>query len=644
MSVDPDEINGARLLIGDELRVLAIEFTDNSYAMRPSDADSDYIASQGYTGPGYIALESQFDIVINYDLPFEQYGIAHGEVERFITLASAASAIGASADQELRSLLTNGQSSVAIAASGSTELPTPANSAEVASEIAAISVQTNSQPVTSGEANSAIAAMSAGEMALPVTHALVAVAIVGNGASSLALVTDAWLRNLTYNDNGMADLPIWSFEPDWNEGMRETLEWLTRVLASQTGAEQRSCMRATPRRTLEFDLILSGRERSFFDQMLITHGARDWYLPLWYDVHLIESDIPNGSNFIPCLSAMGHFQPNDTVAITTDTFSIEVNQVAAVTPEGIHLDFGILRDVPDSARVYLVKRARLREQPDYQRLSDDTIGSTARFQVVDVNDHDEVEILDEISGARLLLGDNFNGLALDFTDNSYAVRSMLGSTLSSLDSYRGFPVIDIEPDANEDLQYGYDRLIEELDNQTGLPVRIDTANLAFPKQHFGWLIHGRREHEQFLNLIYFLKGRFAAAWMPTFFNDFAMVSDTPAGESYIVVENIGFGVTGGPREGRREIVIQFADGTSLYRRVMTNTTDTKGNEIISVDQVFATGLQMADVVRISFMSLVRMDQDNVEIAHLTDMDGLAKSEVAFRSAPDLRVEMPGFAA
>lgn len=44
------------------------------------------------------------------------------------------------------------------------------------------------------------------------------------------------------------NIPVWPIEPNWNEPVKETLEWLTDIMTSPTGAEQRRCLRKYPRK------------------------------------------------------------------------------------------------------------------------------------------------------------------------------------------------------------------------------------------------------------------------------------------------------------------------------------------------------------------------------------------------------------
>ena len=58
------------------------------------------------------------------------------------------------------------------------------------------------------------------------------------------------------------DLPVWTIRPNWKGGILERLEWLTDVLASDTGVEQRRSVRPTPRRSFEITVNPTRNERT----------------------------------------------------------------------------------------------------------------------------------------------------------------------------------------------------------------------------------------------------------------------------------------------------------------------------------------------------------------------------------------------
>ena len=70
-----------------------------------------------------------------------------------------------------------------------------------------------------------------------------------------------------------------SWLPNWTEPGIERLEWLTDVLTSTTGTEQRRALRAEPRCRLAATFLVSDAERAFLDLALSRWAARVWAVP-----------------------------------------------------------------------------------------------------------------------------------------------------------------------------------------------------------------------------------------------------------------------------------------------------------------------------------------------------------------------------
>lgn len=210
------------------------------------------------------------------------------------------------------------------------------------------------------------------------------------------------------------------------------------------------------------------------------------------------------------------------------------------------------------------------------------------------------------------------------------------------DNYRGMSVLSSPPDEVTSLDYDYERMVEELDNQTGLPHYFDSAKIPFMKQRYIWVLRGRTQHKQFRELTYNLRGRVSVFWVPTFFQDFRLVADTPVNDSFIIVENTGYFNTGGIRTDRRDIMIELTNGEKMFRRIIAVTTSGSDREVLGLDTPLYEGLKVGDVHRISFITMCRLDQDNIEILHKTDSAGVATTSLSIRTAPELRRMEAGF--
>nr|WP_253767514.1 hypothetical protein [Pseudomonas aeruginosa] len=67
-------------------------------------------------------------------------------------------------------------------------------------------------------------------------------------------------------------ITAWPFAPDWADGVQESLEWLTELLTSTSGVEQRRSLRLSPRRSFEAEFYAEGRERVLLDLSLAGWG------------------------------------------------------------------------------------------------------------------------------------------------------------------------------------------------------------------------------------------------------------------------------------------------------------------------------------------------------------------------------------
>lgn len=75
---------------------------------------------------------------------------------------------------------------------------------------------------------------------------------------------------------------------------------------------------------------------------------------------------------------------------------------------------------------------------------------------------------------------------------------------------------------------------------------------------------------------------------------------------------------------------------------MTASSEGAGSETIVVDVPFEAGYAVENVLRISFMSLMRLNHDGIEIEHSTDNAGASTASLTFRSAPNTRRPISAF--
>ena len=113
-------------------------------------------------------------------------------------------------------------------------------------------------------------------------------------------------------------------------------------------------------------------------------------------------------------------------------------------------------------------------------------------------------------------------------------------------------------------------------------------------------------------------GKLKPFWLPSFQSDLAVVAPVGGTDAFLTVENRGYAEGPVAAVGRRDLLITTTSGAQFYRRITAASVIDEASEMVALDSSLGTTLQPHQFQRISFMHLVRLDTDNVEIAHITD--------------------------
>lgn len=75
------------------------------------------------------------------------------------------------------------------------------------------------------------------------------------------------------------DVPIFDLPPNWSSGYKVIRDYKTEVLTSSGGKEQRRALRRTPRKTIEFTVLMTGSDMRRFDAFLASWQGFQFYMP-----------------------------------------------------------------------------------------------------------------------------------------------------------------------------------------------------------------------------------------------------------------------------------------------------------------------------------------------------------------------------
>lgn len=393
------------------------------------------------------------------------------------------------------------------------------------------------------------------------------------------------------------NIAVMSLKPDWSDPITEALAWMTSVTESPQAVEQRMGLRLSPRVSLEVTYTLFKQQRSYFDLLNMVAAGSPIYMPMWYDRAILTNDVPIGGVSLLFDTQYTDFQNCQFAIIFTDAFNFEVVEIASFTDSSLTLAAGTELFWLAGAEVFPIRKCRVESQLSGNRYVDKAFKGTMRFQSLEPNDS-----ISEIT----------------------------------LNEYLGNPVLEDEPNEEGTVQYQYDRKDYLLDMRTGVQVLSDVA--PFVTQNHSWFAKGRERLSRLRGLLYTLQGRRRPIWVPTFFSDLDLAEDADELDTVLTIKRCGYTDTGGPFLHREHILIHLRDGTRIYRKIIASVIVGEEGLFEEIELEDAVGVDITpdSVLRISFMSFCRLDQDSVELVHHSDTrKGLTTATLVWRTDPGI---------
>ncbi|MFN4064626.1 MAG: hypothetical protein ACK4JA_10520 [Parazoarcus communis] len=371
----------------------------------------------------------------------------------------------------------------------------------------------------------------------------------------------------------------WMFAPDWSAPVIERLEWLTDVMESHAGHEQRVRLRAAPRRSLEYRLLLgSDSARVQLENRLISWQARVYGLPIWMDATASPNAISAGSVSLSVATAHRDFVAGGIVGLVHG-LDAEFAQITAVTPVAIALNDPITVDWPAGTKIVPVRSARVQNDLHLSWLTDAITLAHPQFRLED----------------------------------DWPIPAATEPV-----TYRGHPVLLTPPNWREDVEGEFGRKWRELDFLTGRRVIDDLTSITTQTRSHRWLLVGRAEIAAFRAWLAARAGKLKSFWLPSFQADLQVIAPVGGTDTFLTVDNRGYAEGPGAVVGRRDLLITTTSGNRFFRRISAATEVDAQREMVMIDGTFGATLQPHEFQRLSFMRLVRLDTDLIEIAHVTD--------------------------
>jgi hypothetical protein len=373
---------------------------------------------------------------------------------------------------------------------------------------------------------------------------------------------------------------VFGLKPNWADGWLERLMWATDVLTARDGTEQRVSLRAKPRRSLEFSILVSSVDAAFLDVLLSAWQSRVYALPIWPDKAVLTAAIAAGSTVIPLTTTHLEYEADGLLVIGIDSRNTEAAEVLSVASNAVTLKQPLLQSWPAGAFVTPARTARLRVTQAVSRVTD------------------------AIATARLVF---------DIAGTTAITKQDSTTTFNST------PVWITRPNRVRDVESEYQRLAEVLDFDTGITAVDDHAARPFVRRSFDYLFKNRTEVAAFKAWLAARQGRLTAFWHPTWEASIVPVKKILSNQTVMTVASRGYALYFNPMPGRTEAAFLHKNGSWYFRTISSFGAGTIGDEdVMTINQAFGFDANPEDWIAIYFLEKTRLDADQIEINWQTD--------------------------
>lgn len=391
-------------------------------------------------------------------------------------------------------------------------------------------------------------------------------------------------------------LPVFLPKPNWKDGVVEGLSWLTDVLQSETGAEQRRRLREQPRQHLTASFASFGVTRNLIDGYLTAVGPNEGLVPLWFYEEVVDNKLT-----VATVEVLGDFKDiplrvNDTVIIREpyDMLAFELNVIKEYSDNKIVLRYGLQRDFILGSTITPMRQSRVELTAEVSQLTDQV--STTQLQFSVTEDPTIFEMWD-----------------------------------APVYKNTGLRVFTMEPNFR-DIAFTYGSNAVFFDGQVGGISMAYPGGQAQQWERLGFHINGREDMRKFVEMIHTMNGRWKSFHLPTYRDEFELIQDINTNDGALRVHPSGYTLYGqNSQNTRKHIMIELFDGRVFYNTIISSRT-MRGEEWLFLAETLPN-IAMSDVRRVCYMPITRLDIDSIEFQRLTDSRGVSTVTLVFVNIP-----------
>lgn len=376
---------------------------------------------------------------------------------------------------------------------------------------------------------------------------------------------------------------LFPFKPTWGSPFDETVTMRSWAIESENGSEQTGSESGEiPRRQFEFNIQLrTASQAARAESLMFAWQSRFFGVPHWGEESRLDADIAAGSTTLPFDTYGLSLEPGTLVALYENEDNNEIREIATVGVDGVTITTGLQNDWPQGSRVY----------PCFVALMSDTASGSRETSKV----------------ARI---------PVMFECEPSVTPGNTALTVAPL-TYRNEELYLGKTNWKSAYPFTFESDRMKVDAGTGKFASFSTSGFSKFLRRHSWNLYDRADLKGFREFLGRRQGVARAVYMQSGVVDFELVEPVLDSEEVITVKNTEYGALAGAHPARRDIIIILNDGTYFCRRI-TATNDVDNVTRLNIDSSLGVSIDVADVERISFLTLYRFQSNATTIRYLTD--------------------------
>ena len=387
----------------------------------------------------------------------------------------------------------------------------------------------------------------------------------------------------------------------------EKLSFQTDIIQSYSGKEQRIKVRQYPRKFYTYNYDAMDKFQAQWLRAILRIPQNEiYYIPMWQDVIHLTEDYYNGSALYVEEETMYNLYGCDMIEVFKhdDLMAGNVNVVrqvkrysngiiALVKRVGQNLNY-------KNTNIFPLKPCRVQSPFELNYVYSNGTSTSANFE----------EIMEKPT-----VNIPYNYIS-DYQEDEYFNRHNLPQYFNNREILTYTPQwID-----DDSVSLSINKNVERLDNNTGI-VQFDMLNTKSYDTHtMNLYLMSRKMINNCKRFFYKVCGRYKSFYAPTWVNDIELYGDIIRGDIYFMSEFV-FSSYYKNNTRIKNIVIFTRDMQSyIYTisRYENKTIDNKTYSKIYLTEALRESIKHDDVLMISYLNLVRLDSDDLELNYETD--------------------------